>query len=212
MYSLFCRPKEALRRAAILEVAREVFTEEGYAATSMSSIAARLGGSKATLYKYFPSKEDLFSACLEDLIVSTADEMLPPAPNSDDLEKTLAGFCRKVTTAMVSPPLLALFRLVVAESPRFPELGRTYYEKAIVAGHHRVAGFLQSCIDKGLIRRIDPMVGAAQLIALCGCSSHFRTLTDPAEPPSQAELTAEADAAAATFLAAFRVDHGASTA
>ena len=50
------------RRQAILEVAREVFLQEGYAAASMSVIAARVGGSKAPLYSYFPSKEQLFGA------------------------------------------------------------------------------------------------------------------------------------------------------
>src|SRR5580692_404744 len=50
------------RRDAIVEVARQVFFEEGYAAASMSTIAARLGGSKGTLYNYFRSKEELFEA------------------------------------------------------------------------------------------------------------------------------------------------------
>ena len=54
------------RREAILEVAREVFTEEGYAAASMSTIAARLGGSKGTLYNYFKSKEELFGAYVRE--------------------------------------------------------------------------------------------------------------------------------------------------
>src|SRR3954464_10654712 len=50
------------RRELILDVASEVFLKEGYAATSMSEIAARLGGSKGTLYNYFKSKEELFEA------------------------------------------------------------------------------------------------------------------------------------------------------
>ena len=50
------------RREAILNVAREVFFEQGYSAASMSTIAARLGGSKGTLYNYFKSKEELFEA------------------------------------------------------------------------------------------------------------------------------------------------------
>jgi TetR/AcrR family transcriptional repressor of mexJK operon len=204
MYSLFCRPKEALRRAAILQVAREIFTEEGYAATSMSTIAARLGGSKATLYKYFPSKEELFAACLEDLI-ETSSEVFPlPAPSRESLDKTVAAFCRKVTKAMLSAPFLQLCRLVTAESPRFPEVGRAYYDKVITPGQRRVADFLQACVDKGLIKPIDPLQAAQQLLALCRSGCHFRALTNPADPPTAAEIEAEADAAAATFLAAFR--------
>jgi len=193
-----------MRRAAILQVAREVFIEVGYAATSMSQIAARVGGSKATLYKYFPSKEELFAASLEDLIGSHAEEKALPEPTSENLVKTLAAICKKITTAMVSPPFLSLCRLVVAESPRFPEVGRAYYDKIILPGTKRIADFLQICIDKKLIKPIDPMLAAEQLLALCRSSGHFRALTNPAEPPTATELTAEAEAAAATFLAAFR--------
>jgi TetR/AcrR family transcriptional repressor of mexJK operon len=205
MYSIFCRPKEALRRAAILQVAHELFSEVGYAATSMSSIAARLGGSKATLYKYFRSKEELFAASLEDLIATHAGDLLLPATNGDDLEKTLSLICRKVTAAMLSPPLLALLRLVVAESPRFPELGRAYYDKVVAPGQQRIAAYLQSCVEKHLIRPVDPLVAACQLLALCRTNSHFRALANVAPAPTAAELTAEADAAAATFLAAFKL-------
>jgi len=198
------RPREESRRAAILQVARDMFSEVGYAASSMSSIAARLGGSKATLYKYFPSKEELFAASLEDLIASHAGELMLPAGGGEDLEKTLTQFCRKITAAMVSPPLLALFRLVVAESPRFPELGKAYYDKVVNPGRQRIAAFLQSWIDRGLLKPVDPLLAAAQLVALCRSDGYSRALANLAPPPSAAQLTAEADAAVAVFLAAFK--------
>jgi AcrR family transcriptional regulator len=181
-----------------------MFSEVGYAASSMSSIAARLGGSKATLYKYFPSKEELFAASLEDLIASHAGELMLPAGGGEDLEKTLTQFCRKITAAMVSPPLLALFRLVVAESPRFPELGKAYYDKVVNPGRQRIAAFLQSWIDRGLLKPVDPLLAAAQLVALCRSDGYSRALANLAPPPSAAQLTAEADAAVAVFLAAFK--------
>jgi TetR/AcrR family transcriptional repressor of mexJK operon len=62
MSDVVLKDRRDKRREAILDVARSVFSEEGYAATSMSSIAARLGGSKGTLYNYFKSKEELFGA------------------------------------------------------------------------------------------------------------------------------------------------------
>jgi len=201
---MFCRPKEALRRAAILQVAREMFSEVGYAATTMSSISARLGGSKATLYKYFRSKEELFAASLEDLIASHADDLLPPSLDGADLEKTLSLMCRKIMGAMISPPVLALFRLVVAEAPRFPELGQTYYAKVVAPGQQSLAAFLQSCIDKNLIRPADPLVAASQLLALCRSNTHFCVLTNVSQAPSAAALGAEAEAATAVFLAAYR--------
>src|SRR5580698_7433873 len=69
------------KRRAILDVASEVFVAQGYAATSMSEIAARLGGSKGTLYNYFRSKEELFSAFIVDTCqgpAMTYFDRLPP--------------------------------------------------------------------------------------------------------------------------------------
>src|SRR5271169_4034828 len=60
------------KRRVILEVARDIFQARGYAAASMSEIAARVGGSKGTLYNHFRSKEELFSAFMNDVCVSQA--------------------------------------------------------------------------------------------------------------------------------------------
>src|SRR6201996_3357841 len=69
------------KRRAILDVASEVFLAQGYAATSMSEIAARVGGSKGTLYNYFRSKEELFSAFIADVcqgpVVTYFDPLRP---------------------------------------------------------------------------------------------------------------------------------------
>jgi AcrR family transcriptional regulator len=206
MYSVLCGRREALRRAAILRVARDIFSEVGYAATSMAQIAAKLGGSKATLYKYFPSKQELFAASLEDLISAHASDMLPPVPHDDGLEKSLSELCGKLTTAMLSPPLVALFRLVVAESPRFPELGQAYYDKVVVPGTERLSAFLQQCMDRHLIRVADPTVAARQLAALCRTNLHFKVLASVESAFSPAAIEAEADAAASWFLAAYRLE------
>ena len=202
---MFCHSKGVLRRTAILQVAREVFCEVGYASTSMASIAARLGGSKGTLYKYFRSKEELFAATLDDLIASYGGQTLLPAITGDDLEKTVTVICRKVSAAMASPPLLALFRLVIAESPRFPELGRAYHERLMVPAYRVIGAFLQQCMEKQLLKPADPQRAAAQLVALCRGDSFIRMLANTAPPPSSADTQADADAAAATFLAAFAV-------
>ena len=81
------------RRDHIIAVAAPVFAEDGYGASSMSSIAARLGGSKATLYKYFPSKQHLFEAVMENRCA----RVLAPlrdlrSSGEDDLEALLTDF------------------------------------------------------------------------------------------------------------------------
>src|SRR5258708_8438615 len=76
------------RREAILDVAQQVFLKEGYAAASMSTIAARLGGSKGTLYNYFRSKEELFEAFIVDSCRVQADAIFDHMP---PLEPSLRG-------------------------------------------------------------------------------------------------------------------------
>src|ERR1700749_2345260 len=77
--------KRGQRREAILNVAREVFFEQGYAAASMSSIAARLGGSKGTLYNYFKSKEELFEAQVRDICGQVAEYMSEMPADGDPI-------------------------------------------------------------------------------------------------------------------------------
>src|SRR6202050_1736457 len=80
------------KRRAILDVATEVFLAQGYAATSMSEIAAKLGGSKGTLYNYFRSKEELFSAFITETCQGPAIrlfESLPPIGEGRGVRESL---------------------------------------------------------------------------------------------------------------------------
>src|SRR6201989_2734894 len=97
MSTLVARTPRDQRREAIMEVAREVFVEEGYAAASMSTIAARLGGSKGTLYNYFKSKEELFEAYIRETcgrMGGPVFELPDPSDGADlaEVERTLIDF------------------------------------------------------------------------------------------------------------------------
>src|SRR6204780_5843981 len=80
-------PTRDERREHILKVAREVFFEYGYSAASMSQIAARLGGSKGTLYNYFKSKEELFEAQVRDLCGAAATFILASTVEASPIER-----------------------------------------------------------------------------------------------------------------------------
>src|ERR1700722_18233744 len=79
-------PTRDQRREHIINVAREIFFEQGYSAASMSRIAARLGGSKGTLYNYFKSKEELFEAQVRDMCSYAADRILEPTVEGAPIE------------------------------------------------------------------------------------------------------------------------------
>ena len=118
------------RRRSILEVAVRSFLENGYAATTMSSIAAELGGSKGTLWSYFPSKEALFAAVLDDATTAYREQLAELLDPCGDLRTTLerAGF--KLVEKITSPNAISLPGLVVADAGRFPARGAIFYEHA----------------------------------------------------------------------------------
>ena len=77
------------RREKILNVAENMFLHAGYAGTAMSDVATRVGGSKATLWSYFPSKEKLFSAVVERASLSFRKRLSEILHNDKNFERTL---------------------------------------------------------------------------------------------------------------------------
>lgn len=148
------------RRDAILDVARDCFLSLGYAATSMSAIATRLGGSKGTLYNYFKSKEDLFAAMMERQCGDLSDVLFDVSSVSDEPRERLRHFGRSFLELLMAPLPLAIHRLVVAESERFPELGRAFYESGPRLVMMRIGEYLDQLMDEGKLRRADPLVAA----------------------------------------------------
>src|SRR5689334_4482959 len=143
------------RRDMILDVARDCFLSLGYAATSMSAIAARLGGSKGTLYNYFKSKEELFAAMMERQCGELSDVLFDVSSVGDDPIHRLTHYGRSFLELLMAPLPLAIHRLVVAESERFPELGRAFYESGPRLVMMRIGDYLSVLMDQGKLRRAD---------------------------------------------------------
>jgi AcrR family transcriptional regulator len=113
------RTKTEEKRQAIIDVAAATFGELGFERTSMSEICTRLGGSKATLYNYFPSKEALFLEVMFQ--ASEADfqnTMLALQAGNDDAAQTLRNFGQRFLGLLYSPEVMAVRRLLVSEGGR----------------------------------------------------------------------------------------------
>src|SRR5271155_4438185 len=122
-------PTRDERREAILKVAREVFFEQGYTAASMSTIAARLGGSKGTLYNYFKSKEELFEAHVRETCSRMGAPVFElPEPTAGetaaDVARTLIELGERFLQFLMTERAMRTFQLVTAEAHRTPELAR----------------------------------------------------------------------------------------
>ena len=194
------RVKSDTRRRAIIAAATEVFREQGYERASMAEISARVGGSKATLYSYFKSKEELFAEAMLDAVDTDFQPLVEMLLTSDDdLPVLLERLGRGYVHLMRTPDALAITRTAVAVGAN-SQLGAILYERGPGQGLDEIAGFIARLIDQGRIRPVNPRIAALQLKALFDAGSQ-EPLLFGAEP----ELGIEEAVAAAvdTFLRAF---------
>lgn len=189
------------RRQAILDAARASFLEKGYDGTSMSGLLATLGGSKATLWSYFRSKEELFAAVLDEAIAEHRGSLLACLEPTGDLVEGLTSFCRRFMGKLSSTDSLALWRLVAAESGRNPEVGAIFYERAPKPIEQALSAFVSTHMDMGELRREDPLRAARVLISLCaGRQNRMLWGVASADPHAiEADVTAMVD----VFLRAY---------
>jgi AcrR family transcriptional regulator len=194
------------RRDAILDVAAKSFLDHGYAGTTMSAIAANLGGSKGTLWSYFSSKDILFAAVIDRTTEAFRAELSLILQPRDGVEPALRRFCVEYLRKLTSPKGIALHRLVYAETGRFPEVGRIFYDRAPRQTHDMLARFLAEAMGAGALRRGDSVIAARQLVALCMAISHPLLLAGVIEALSADKIEADVDCAMMTFMRAYAPD------
>jgi AcrR family transcriptional regulator len=190
------------RRDRILQVAREVFFEEGYGSATMSTIAARLGGSKATLYAYFKSKEDLFDAIITDQC-SVIERMLVLENEGADIRTTLTDLGRELVTAMSSDQSVRTMQLIIEESRRNPELAQRFDQAGPQVGTERLAAYLAKAHARGEICAPDPVHAAGVLAILLKGEMHFRRMLGLEAEPTPERIEKEVQSAVTNFLTAY---------
>lgn len=197
------RAKTETRRQAILEAAAEVFKDMGFERTTMAAICERLGYSKATLYNYFGSKEELFSAVVFDATEAEFEATLEALDGSlADMTQALEKFGRGLLKLLYSPQVQAVRRMVVSEAGR-SDLGRRCYELGPVRSEAATAAFLQHAMDAGRLRQADARIAALHLRGLLEAEWLDRFLFQTLEPISADEIDATVKRAVAAFMAAY---------
>ena len=197
------RAKTETRRQAILDAAAQVFQETGFERTTMSAICERLGYSKATLYNYFASKEELFSAVVFEATEAEFQSTLAALdPTLQDMTEALEKFGRGLLTLLYSPQVLAVRRLIVAEAGR-SDLGRQCYALGPQRSEAVAAAYLQQAMDAGKLRPADARIATLHLRALLEAEWLDRFLFQTLEPVSEAEINATVQRAVAAFMAAY---------
>ena len=194
------KTKTEAKRLAILKAAAEVFGEVGFERASMSEIRERVGGSKATLYNYFPSKEKLFFEVMyraKELELASITHTLNP--DADDLKEELLHFGQRLLAVLYSPEAIAVRRLAIAES-RHSNIGKIVLEGSTDPIEKQVAEFLKKGMKRGALRTADPKSAAMQLLSLLESEFLQRVLLGVVSSVKPEALNAAARRAIETFL------------
>jgi AcrR family transcriptional regulator len=200
------RVRTEAKRDAIVQVAAEVFREMGFEGASMVEIAARLGGSRATLYGYFSSKEELFVAVIHGtarIYFEPIFAALEQHRDDEDLERVLQGFGEKFVAGACSQEAIQARRAVIAESGR-SDIGRLFFEAGPKKGMTQLAGFLELQMQKGRLRSADPTVAAIHLMSLLDSETVTPSLLGLQGLLSRRELRDVTRRALQTFLGGYR--------
>jgi AcrR family transcriptional regulator len=158
------RVKTDARRNAILAAAWDAFRENGFERTTMSDIVARAGGSKATIYGYFESKDELFAAALEHGLREVTQEPFRELAKSGPLPQRLLRFARADLKIRLSPDMIAVERMLVAEAERSHVYDvlreKSFFRRRLIADR------LEIEMEQGQLRDADPIRAAIHLLAL----------------------------------------------
>lgn len=152
--------RQAAKRKQILEAARKLFFTRGYAGTSMDLVTAEAGVSKQTLYRYYATKESLFSDLLNEVILELTEEKQPsltslPVPESrEQLYGILLMMSQVIAQKLSNPLYVSILRIVFSESARFPEISESF-RQTIPRSVGILADLLRSSSRSGLVKLAD---------------------------------------------------------
>ncbi|WP_103944794.1 TetR/AcrR family transcriptional regulator [Thermomonospora echinospora] len=174
------------KREAILGAATRLFLDSGYAGTSLAKVAEAAGVSKATLFKQFPTKAALF-----DAIVTTSwrigeeDGAQPPV---GDPVAGLTVIGRRYVALLTRPDMADLFRIVIAEMPRFPELAEAQFNRGKMPYFESVRSYLEAERAAGTIVVDDLDLAATQFLGMISNYVFWPQMLLPHWAPDEASM------------------------
>jgi len=192
------------KRAVILAGAAEVFAQDGYEGASMSRIAQQAGVSKGTLYNHFESKAALFAAFVESECARKLAHIFDIADQGDDPAVVLGAIARRMLHLVLSPTGLIIYRVVISEAGKFPELARTFFECGPSRAIRHLADWLVRQTEAGRLAVDDPEFAAEQFFALCQTRLCMRRKLQMLDDPDPAAIERVVAATVAMFLNTYR--------
>lgn len=196
------------KRQAILDAARTLFLQRGYAGTSMDDVAAHAHVSKQTVYAHFVDKKRLFTALITADIAgskTSSHPLIAAMPHSDHVERDLRDFARAHLADVMQPELLRMRRMLIGEAERFPDLAQAWYQAGPQRSCAVFATWFETLDQRGLLRVPDPLLAAQHFNWLILSIPVNTAMSVPLHGPvfTPHELNHYADEGVRVFLAAY---------
>lgn len=189
----------------VLDGARRIFLRDGFDGASVDDIAREAGVSKATLYSYFPDKRLLFTEICNAECRRQAEEAEAALDYSASVEEMLTFAATRIAGFLMSDFGRNMFRLVVAEASRFPEIGRAFYRNGPGLIHDKLVHHLRHMVDKGMLRIGDIDLAADQFAQLCKAHIHEKLIFGLADEITPEDVQRTVRGAVELFLARYGV-------
>lgn len=187
----------------VLEGARQVFMTDGFEGASVDDIARTAGVSKATLYSYFPDKRLLFMEVATTECQRQADTAVATIDMTKGPASVLREAARHLLTFFLSDFGQQMFRICVAESDRFPDLGRKFYDSGPCVVQSTLTGYFEKAILRGDLVIDDLPLAAHQFAELCKADLFPKVIFGVKSTFAQSEIDRVIDGAVSTFLARY---------
>jgi AcrR family transcriptional regulator len=195
--------RRARKAAQVLEGAREVFLRDGFEGASVDDIARAAGVSKATLYSHFGDKRLLFMEVASAECRRQADAALGEIDMDAPPREVLGFAARRMMDFFLSPLGLGVFRVVVGETGRFPQIGRAFWETGPARGRAILQDYFARACARGELAIDDPALAADQFAELCKADLWPRLVFGLADEVTPAERERVAQGAVDMFMARY---------
>ena len=196
------RRKTETKRDAILDAAMMEFTERGYEGASISAIVGRLGASKQTLYRYFPSKDELFVEVMARIVDRHVATPLGSPEDTADIPGSLQRYGERYLKIRLSPDMVSLARMVYAEAGR-SDVSRLLHPRGKMKVAEDIGRFLTAAMEEGRLRVADPAVAALHYLALLDAELFEPVVLRVREPAATGEIAAAVGRAVGALLAGY---------
>ena len=187
-------------RTIIFDAARHEFAVSGFAATNMDSVARRAGISTKTLYRLIPNKAALFEAMVTDRLDQFVSTIRLRACEGRDVETALQEALLACAELLLNGDVIALQKMVLAESDKFPEIAQTFYVKAMRRTVATLANWLRVEKERGLIAIEDPEIAAGMLLGMLAFEPQRAIMFGQKPSPGRQELRHRVEVCASLFL------------